>query len=75
MEKIKSIFTWCDQTSRLLGWPLLIVLMFTCATKFVFTGSCLSMGYQCKYAFGVSEMAQQYLTSLVGGQVDIVERK
>lgn len=75
MSTIKNAFLWSDQTARLLGWPLLLVLIFTCFTKFVFTGTCLSAGYQCQHAFGVSQMAQGYLTSLVGGDADIVVSK
>lgn len=68
---------WGNQTALLLGWPLLLIAMFTIGSKFVFSGTCLSAGYQCKYALGVSEMAQQYLTNLVGGEaeIEVKERK
>lgn len=71
METLKGSFVWCNQTARLLGWPVLVVLLFICITKFIFTGTCLSVGYKCKYALGVSEMAQSYLTNLVTGTEDL----
>lgn len=71
MERLKACLTWGNQTAMLLGWPVLIVLLFICITKFTFSATCLSFGYKCQYALGVSEMAQGYLTSLVGGESEI----
>lgn len=62
---------WGNQTALILGWPMLIILIFTCTSKLAFSASCLSVGSHCQYAMGVSEMAQSYLTSLVGGDADI----
>lgn len=68
---MREAWIWYKQSSVLVGIPMLAVIMLTALSKVIFTGSCLTVGYQCEYAVGTAEAAQKYMTSLVGGNADI----
>lgn len=71
-DKLVNFWAWYKYSSLLVGLPVMMVLMVFAVSRTVFTGTCLVAGYQCRYALGTEAIMSQYLTSLVGGEADLV---
>ena len=71
MEKMKTFWLWYKQTAVLVGIPILFLVLVSALTRSFFTASCVTIGWRCEYALGTSQMAQAYLSDLVGGTADV----
>lgn len=71
-QKLETFWAWYKYSAFLVGVPVMFVLCMFAASRTVFTGTCLTAGYKCQYALGTEQIMSQYLTSLVGGEADVI---
>lgn len=77
MEKLNNFLCWYGFTAKLIGIPVLFVVLFVGFQKFVFTSTCMIAGYKCEYGLGASEGMYAYMGDLLAANpnVDIVAKK
>ena len=76
MEKIKQFYRWYQTTALIVGFPILAMLLFLGLQKFIFTSTCMTIGYRCERAIGADESLQAYMGDLLAANpgVDIVTK-
>jgi hypothetical protein len=47
---MNAFITWYSQTARIVGYPVLFVILITAIEKTMFTVTCAVGGYQCQYS-------------------------
>lgn len=47
---MNAFITWYSQTARVVGYPVLFILLITAIEKTMFTVTCAVGGYQCQYS-------------------------
>lgn len=77
MEKLQNFLGWYGFTAKLIGIPVLFVVLFLGFQKFVFTSTCMIAGYKCEFAFGSDIAMVDYMGDLLASNphVDIVAKK
>jgi hypothetical protein len=64
----KEFATWYSQTARLVGYPILFVILITAVEKTMFTVTCSLGGYQCEHSIIATDAAMDYVSELVTGK-------
>lgn len=77
MEKLKTFIGWYKYSSFLVGIPILFMLIFFAFQKFVFTSTCMVVGWKCEFAIGANDSMAQYVDTLLTSNpgMDIVAKK
>lgn len=77
MEKLSNFLGWYGFTAKLIGIPVLFVLLFIGFQKFVFTTTCMVAGFRCEYSIGATDAMVQYMGELLESNpnMDIVSRR
>lgn len=73
-SRARAFLTWYSQTSRLLGAPVLLVLVCLGIQRFVFTGTCMLAGWKCEYGISSGSDIADHMRSLLAAnpESDIV---
>jgi hypothetical protein len=64
----KNIMTWYSQTARLVGYPILFIILITAIEKTMFTVTCAVGEYQCEHSLLKNSNVQKYVGDLVAGE-------
>lgn len=62
---MKAFMQWYSQTARLVGYPILFIILMTGIEKMMFTVTCSLGGYQCEYSLMAHKSVQEYVGDLV----------
>lgn len=62
---MKAALHWYGQTARLVGYPILFIILMTAVEKMMFTVTCSLGGYQCEYSLMAQKGVQDYVGDLV----------
>lgn len=66
IAKLKDFVSWYGYTATIVGYPVLLVVIFIVMQKLTFTSTCMTLGYKCENAIG----ADQGLASYMGDMLD-----
>ena len=68
---LKSFALWYSQTARIIGYPVLFIVLITAIEKTMFTVTCAVGGYQCQYSLMATNSVSDFVGELVTGEVAI----
>lgn len=60
-----SFIKWYGQTAKLVGYPVLFIVLITAIEKTMFTATCMLGNYQCQYSLVEKQGVQRYVNDLV----------
>lgn len=62
---MKTFIQWYGQTAKLVGYPILFIILMTAVERMMFTVTCSLGGYQCEYSLMAQKGVQDYVGDLV----------
>lgn len=62
---MKAFIHWYGQTAKLVGYPILFIILMTAVERMMFTVTCSLGGYQCEYSLMAQKGVQDYVGDLV----------
>lgn len=65
---MKAFMQWYSQTARLVGYPILFIILMTAVEKMMFTVTCSLGGYQCEYSLMTDKSVREYVGDLVANK-------
>lgn len=76
MEKLQNFLGWYGFTAKLIGIPVLFVVLFLGVQKFIFTSTCMIAGFRCEYSFGATDAMTEFMGELLSANknMDIVAK-
>ena len=66
---MKAFALWYSQTARIIGYPVLFIVLITAIEKTMFTVTCALGGYQCQYSLMATSSVSDFMGDLVTGEV------
>jgi hypothetical protein len=66
---MKAFALWYSQTARIIGYPVLFIVLITAIEKTMFTVTCALGGYQCQYSLMATTSVSDFMGDLVTGEV------
>ena len=66
---MKAFTLWYSQTARIIGYPVLFIVLITAIEKTMFTVTCAVGGYQCQYGLMATQNISQFVGELVAGDI------
>lgn len=72
---MKAFALWYSQTARIIGYPVLFIVLITAIEKTMFTVTCAVGGYQCQYSLMATNSVSNFVGELVTGEVAKNENK
>jgi hypothetical protein len=66
---MKAFALWYSQTARIIGYPVLFIVLITAIEKTMFTVTCALGGYQCQYSLMATNSVNDFVGELVTGEV------
>lgn len=66
---MKAFSLWYSQTARIIGYPVLFIVLITAIEKTMFTVTCVIGEYQCEYGLMATQNISQFVGELVAGDV------
>jgi hypothetical protein len=64
---IREFKTWYSQTAKLIGYPVLFIVLITAIEKTMFTVTCALGEYQCEHSILGTEKAMDFVRELMTG--------
>lgn len=64
---MKAFTLWYSQTARIIGYPVLFIILITAIEKTMFTVTCAVGGYQCQYSLMATNSVNNFVGELVAG--------
>jgi len=61
---MKAFIQWYGQTAKLVGYPILFIILMTAVERMMFTVTCSLGGYQCEYSLMAQKGVQDYVGDL-----------
>lgn len=66
---LKAFSIWYSQTARIIGYPVLFIVLITAIEKTMFTVTCAVAGHQCQHSLMATQSAVEFVGELVTGDV------
>lgn len=66
---MKAFTLWYSQTARIIGYPVLFIVLITAIEKTMFTVTCALGGYQCQYSLMATSSVSDFMGDLVTGEI------